>query len=219
MSNNFAQTIQNMRKNRLNILRTYKYELDTAVSNKEISFSGNICYAVNSSSSTSKVLIRFNQMGEQAIEFTQGFGLITPFDKLYISWDAQAGETITLLIGVEAPDNVDIVDNRSQSQSTEILDYILDQLSGKVTAIGFNQATIGVSPVKVVPSNVLRCSACLQSKASNIGKIYVGFDNTVTTTKFAAELERGDSFGIDDYQGDIYAISDTASQYIGYGEV
>jgi len=66
--------------------------------------------------------------------------------------------------------------------------------------------------------NASRHSGAVQAKSTNTGKIYIGYDNTVTTTKWIAELQAGQSYSFDDWLGTIYAISDIAAQLLGYGE-
>jgi len=80
------------------------------------------------------------------------------------------------------------------------------------------EKTIGVAASVVMALNANRHSGAVQAKSTNTGKIYIGYDNTVTTTKWIAELQPGQAYSFDDWLGTIYAISDTAAQLLGYGE-
>ncbi|KKM19422.1 hypothetical protein LCGC14_1655810 [marine sediment metagenome] len=80
------------------------------------------------------------------------------------------------------------------------------------------EKTIGVAASVVMALNASRHSGAVQAKSTNTGIIYIGYNNTVTTTKWIAELQPGQSYSFDDWLGTIYAISDTAAQLLGYGE-
>ena len=83
----------------------------------------------------------------------------------------------------------------------------------------WNQASIGVAQSQVLAANADRKSFSIQAKSTNTGFIYIGFDNTVTSTKWWAELQAGQSCDGDDYRGPLHAIATLAGQLIGYAEV
>lgn len=92
---------------------------------------------------------------------------------------------------------------------------LLAELQGITTPGTFAaDATVGVAAVSALASNAARKACLIQADATNTGKIFLGFDNTVTTVKKIITLSPGASFVVDDYRGDIYAISDTAAQKI-----
>jgi len=96
---------------------------------------------------------------------------------------------------------------------------LLEQLAGVTSGeIWDEEKTIGVAASVVMALNSDRHSGAVQAKSTNTGKIYIGYDDTVTTTKWIAELQAGQSYSFDDWLGTIYAISDTAAQLLGYGE-
>jgi len=96
---------------------------------------------------------------------------------------------------------------------------ILAEMTGLSTGeIWDTEKTIGVAASVVMAVNAARHSGAVQAKSTNTGKIYIGYDNTVTTTKWIAELQPGQSYSFDDWLGTIYAIADTADQLLGYGE-
>jgi len=96
---------------------------------------------------------------------------------------------------------------------------LLEQLAGVTSGeIWDTEKTIGVAASVVMALNADRHSGAVQAKSTNTGIIYIGYDNTVTLTKWIAELQPGQSYSFDDWLGTIYAISDTAAQLLGYGE-
>jgi hypothetical protein len=123
-----------------------------------------------------------------------------------------------ILIASMAPELFTVVDNRSAISLT--MSDVLAQLQGDITPETWDavNGTISTTPVRILAVNANRKSCIIQAKNTNSGKIYIGFDNSVATTKWVAELQAGMSFSIDDYRGDIYVISDTAAQSLGYGE-
>jgi len=96
---------------------------------------------------------------------------------------------------------------------------LLEQMAGLTSGeIWDEEKTIGVAASVVMALNASRHSGAVQAKSTNTGKIYIGYDNTVTTTKWIAELQPGQSYSFDDWLGTIYAIADAADQLLGYGE-
>ena len=96
---------------------------------------------------------------------------------------------------------------------------ILAEMTGLASGeIWDTEKTIGVAASVVMAANAARHSGAVQAKSTNTGKIYIGYDNTVTTTKWIAELQPGQSYSVDDWLGTLYAIADTAAQLLGYGE-
>ena len=96
---------------------------------------------------------------------------------------------------------------------------LLAQMTGLSSGeIWDTEKTIGVAASAVMALNADRHSLAVQSKSTNTGIIYIGYDNTVTTTKWIAELQPGQSYSTDDWLGTIYAIATVADQLLGYGE-
>lgn len=96
---------------------------------------------------------------------------------------------------------------------------ILAEMTGLASGeIWDTEKTIGVAASVVMAANAARHSGAVQAKSTNTGKIYIGYDNTVTTIKWIAELQPGQSYSVDDWLGTLYAIADTADQLLGYGE-
>ncbi len=193
--------------------------LDNARTKEFMSLTGNYFAVINASALDATISVGFNRADADLISFTQGLIMRRPYTKLFISNTAQAGTWVDLLIGTTSPELLEVLDNRTALVSSTLLTNILDQLKGGTAFQTWDtEKTVGLAEGIVIASNVLRKGAMIQAKSSNTGKIYIGFNNTVTSTKWVAELSPGMSFSIDDYQGDLYAISDTAGQLAGWGE-
>lgn len=96
---------------------------------------------------------------------------------------------------------------------------LLSEMTGLSSGeIWDEEKTIGVAASVIMALNANRHSGAVQAKSTNTGKIYIGYDNTVTTTKWIAELQPGQSYSFDDWLGTIYAIATAADQLLGYGE-
>ena len=96
---------------------------------------------------------------------------------------------------------------------------VLEELRGLSTGeVWGTEKTIGVAQSQVMAANANRHSGSCQAKSTNTGIIYLGYDNTVLTTKWIAELQPGQSYSFDDWLGAIHAIASAADQLLGYGE-
>lgn len=81
-----------------------------------------------------------------------------------------------------------------------------------------NEKSVGLTNSQILAANTNRKGFNLQAKSSNGGKIYLGFTNAVSTTRWFAELQAGQPCMMDDYRGPVFGISDTADQKLGWGE-
>jgi len=105
------------------------------------------------------------------------------------------------------------------SPSITGLSYVLAELQGDTSPEDWGtEKTIGVAQSEVLDANNDRKAFNVQAKSTNTGKIYIGFDNSVATNKWVAELQAGQAFMLDDYRGPIHAIASVASQKLGWGE-
>ena len=96
---------------------------------------------------------------------------------------------------------------------------VLAELTGLSTGeIYDTEKNIGVAQSQVMAVNAARHSGSVQAKSTNTGIIYIGYDNLVTSVKWIAELQAGQSFAFDDWLGTIHAIATVADQKLGYGE-
>jgi len=99
------------------------------------------------------------------------------------------------------------------------IENILEEMQGLTSGeIWGTEKTIGVAAAVVMAVNTSRHSGSVQAKSTNNGKIYIGYDNSVVSTKWIAELQAGQSYSFDDWRGTIFAIASAAGQLLGYGE-
>jgi len=200
----------------LNEPRKFHILLDTAQTDFALDYSGNFFYVIEGSAAA-QIDIKVNQIGASALTYTKGLGWKRPIERLFLTWTAQAGKSIDIVIGSYAGKFFEIIDNRSETQTVTSLESILEQLQG-LTSGTYNQATIGTTQASVLASYTARISCIVQADPSNSGIIYIGLDNTVASNKCVVALQAGQSFMIDDYRGAIHAIADTAGQKLNYGE-
>lgn len=107
---------------------------------------------------------------------------------------------------------------RSSPSMIALID-ILAELQGVSTGADYGtEKNIGVAQSEVFAVNSSRHSAICTAKLTNTGIIYLGYDNLVTSTKWIAELDAGQSFNFDDWRGTIHAIATEADQKLGWGE-
>jgi len=194
-------------------------EIDLALVqvDKPYNFAGNYFYVFEAPDQTSYIEVKTNATNQPAIGWVKQTGFIQPFTKLYITTPAGQAGTMKVLIASMAPELFTVVDNRSAISLT--MNDVLRELQGDITPENWDtEKTVGTAAVSILAANANRKACNVQAKSTNTGRIYVGFANTVTSSKWVAELLPGMAFSVDDYRGDIYAIADIAAQLVGWGE-
>lgn len=111
----------------------------------------------------------------------------------------------------------DSVVSAEMSDITTILGDIRDELQGTAGAGTYAQATVGVTQSQIVAASTSRGGGIFQAARTNTGTIYLGFDNTVTSSKTFCSLTAGGSWSVDDYRGTVHAIASAAGQLLNYG--
>ncbi len=197
--------------------RQIDIDLGEVKPDREFNISGNFFYIKDAPGLTEYIDVKVNSSGRPAVSWSKQTGFIQPFNRLYITTPAGQAGTMKILIASEAPTLFNILDHRSAISL--VMQDVLNELQGDVTPENWNQATIGVAQSEVLAANADRKSFSIQAKSTNAGIVYVGFDNTVTSTKWWAELQPGQSCDGDDYRGPLHAIATVAGQLIGYAEV
>jgi hypothetical protein len=139
--------------------------------------------------------------------------------RLFITTPAAQAGNMKILIASLAPEMFTIIDNRSAI--SESMTDILIQLRGDLTHKTWStEITVNsTAAVQILDANADRKSCSIQAKKANTGLVYIGFNNTVTTIKWVAELQPGQSYSIDDYRGALFARADSDGQKVGWGEV
>lgn len=183
----------------------------------EYNITGNFFYVKDAPDTDVYVDVKVNSSDQPAVSWSKQTGFRHPFDRLYITTPAGQGGIMKILIAAESPQLFEVVDNRSAiSEATE---GILTELRGDVTPENWNQKTVGVTQDVLFNARTARKSFSIQAKSTNTGIVYIGFDDTVTTEKWWAELLPSQSCDGDDYRGAVHAIATKAGQLIGFAEV
>lgn len=217
MLQDFTEKIEFVRKISMGVPKTLEIDLSIAIKDQVYDISGNLFYFFSAPGESEYIGIKVNETREPVINYSVHSGLITPFYRLYITTPGAQAGTAVLIYGTEAPDLLQIIDNRSTTVAG--VGGILDELRGDLTreTVG-EEKTVGVSAVLVVPANAMRKACILQAKSTNTGNVFIFVDVGVSFTRWFAELQPGMSFAVDDYRGDIYAKSEVNGQKIGWGE-
>lgn len=181
--------------------------------------SGNYVYAIEATDGEAEVSLQFSRKDSLSNSFpiTKGLGYQHPFDKIHFSWSAQTGKTITILVASFAPEIFGVIDNRSQNDILTTLENIEEQLTGTNNA-DFDVVAVLATATLIVPANADRKSVIVSHRGDGVGLIYLGFDNTVTALKHFIQLAPGESWSIDDYTGDVYAIRSAGATNAIWGE-
>lgn len=149
---------------------------------------------------------------------------IADCEALLTTIDADTGAMNTNLADCEAL--LTTIDGDTGAIATDaaamevLLTSILEELTGETTAATFaaEVTPAAATATSIRASNAARHAIFIQAKSTNAASIYIGSDNTVTNTKWMIELEPGEGYTFDDYQGAIYAYSVAGGDEIAYGE-
>ncbi|MDD3906536.1 MAG: hypothetical protein PHS46_08470 [Candidatus Omnitrophica bacterium] len=198
---------------------SFELPLDTVTDNWQFPVAGNYFGVIDATDQSVEISVRFNKEQNEALSFSKGLYMVRPYNQLFLSWEAQAGKTVTIIISAYAKELFEIMDFRSATQLSSDMSDLLDQIKGVATPLGFDLVTLDTDPHLVVAANTQRRSVIIQAALGNTSTVYIGFDNTTATTKYVVALKPGDQYSIDDYQGAIWASSATATDKVSYGEV
>lgn len=199
------------------LLKKWTFDL-SAAGEQTINLQGNFVYGYEATDGAANVDIQFSRKDSAADYFniTKAVGFTHPFDKLHVSWEAQGSKTLTLYIANLAPELFGVTDNRSALLTAALLQSILDELTGTVTAGNFALQALGAGATQIIAANTARKSCIVHNPLGN-AVIYLGYANTVTAIKYFVALQGGESWSTDDYLGAVWAIG-TAAQNVAYGE-
>jgi hypothetical protein len=214
----YQQQLQDVISQGLSAPQTIPIDLSVAVTDKELSIAGNSFYVFQAPDSSSYISVKVNRSDMPALDLVKQMGFRAPFTKLYITTPAGQAGIMKIIIAAEDATLFEIIDKRAVI--SQAMDSMFAELQGDIVPENWDtQKTVGTTPaVQVLAANATRKAAMVQANCSNTGIIYIGFDNTVSTTKWVAQLQAGMSWPVDDYRGPIFAISDTAAQLLGWGE-
>ena len=213
----FESQIDRIRKLRPQNPKRLTFNLANARTDEKHSIAGNYFYVSEAPNNTYYVDIKFNELDSDYIRLFNQTGVRTPFDEFYITIPAGQAGNMTIIIGQESPELFEFLDNRAAVEGD--IAGILEQLTGDTTPDNWGtEKTVTTAAQKVLDANTDRKAFVLAAKITNTGYIYVGFDNTVTTTKYFEQLSPGKSIMIDDYCGEIWVYGSAAGQLLGWGE-
>lgn len=112
-----------------------------------------------------------------------------------------------------------VLDNRLVLSGSIFTD-ILGQLKGDLVWENWgDDVVVGVASELLLAANDDRKSLLIQSDISNSGIIYIGFEDDVSSVRKVATLLPGGTYSVDDYCGEIWAISGVAAQNVSATEV
>lgn len=190
--------------------------LDNALVAKQYDVAGNYIALFEATDVNTNVDIEFNRTNSGSINFTQGLKFKRPFNRFFITADAQAGKTVKLLVSSFNP-LFELQDDRSNNLTASYLAEIQEQLQGSssMTMTADNSVTTVES---ILSANTDRHAFLIQADITNTDLIYIGTDNTTTSSKKIASLAPGDAFMLDDYLGAIWAISASGTQKVSVSE-
>ncbi len=218
----FSNKINYVRKASMGVPKTLRINLALPIIDQRYDISGNLFYIWSAPGPNDYVDIKVNKSSEPPLRCVRQTGLITPYDKLLITTPdiGQLGEMI-LLYGTESPEFLTIIDNRSTTVAD--IEGILAELRGPITPFDPGaEITVGVTQVQLLVANADRIGTTICSDILNTSDVYLGFNDTVTTSAggniWFHVLSPGASFQIDDYRGPIHAIATLAAQAVGVGE-
>lgn len=214
----FHEQIEVVRRRSAGVPKILTIDLSIVGTDQKYDISGNLFYVLSAPNEYDSIDIRINETREPAISYVPGLGLQTPFYRLYITTPAGQSGDMVILFGTEAPELLRVIDHRSSIIAAAT--SMLAEMQGDIAPETWDtEITVGIAAaVEILSANTSRKACMIQAKAANTGIVYIGFDNTVATTKWIAELQAGMSFSIDDYRGDLWARADAAGQLVGYGE-
>jgi hypothetical protein len=191
-------------------VRVITLELTTARILDEIKITGNFLWAIDSSGADVAVTVFFNTQGTTGIPFAAGLSIAgQPFNKIYVTHAAQAGQTITLVYGVESPGGFRLTNKSTTIQTV--------QVARPTTFTGNTTKSVGLTAVEMITTSGTRREAIVNYISAGTGKLYVGHSNAVTTAN-GIEILPGGTL-ILTCTAAIWGISDTAAQDVRVAEI
>ena len=168
-------------------------------------------------STTGASNIQLSINGQPMQEIPQGLSVKLPGQEnfKYIELYNSEAAAVTIELSLSSGE---IGDARASASLLTVMQAVRDELKGSAAGLDNAKAAVGVAAVLVLAANTARKAFLVTAPKANTGIIYIGLTAGLTTSKGIAELQAGMSLMLDDYQGTVYAISDTAAQSLYYGE-
>ncbi len=214
----FDKAVDYVKKNNLSIPALYTLSLDSVQTSLEFNITGNFVYVIDSADNDNSINVKFNASQGNAIPLKRQQGFRTPFDKIFISHDAQAGGSVTLIIGQLSSELMNVIDNRSAIQAD--LEAVRDELRGDTTPKDGGNRVQLATEAQVLAVNTSRKSFGVSVPSTNTGIIYLRFGSTtVTTSNYAIELQAGQAISFDDTRSEVRALSSVSGEYLHFWEL
>lgn len=216
--------------------------LAVPITDLEINVAGDSIGVWEAPSFNEHIEIKLNSTKEPAFTFRIGKRIETAFTKLFITVPVGLAGTMELIYGTGSPDLIQFLSQPNYldaglddllaalnannvllgtiNTTLGSLALILAELQGDVAVENWgNEITVGNGVVvQICAANANRKGAVIQSKQVNAGLVYLGFDNTVSSTKWGVQLIASASWNIGDYRGPVYAIASAAGQLVSFAE-
>ncbi len=214
----FSEQIALVRSSDIGVPRRLDIDLSVTAVDHEYSIGANMFYVIEAPDGSMYIDVRFNKLNQARHRLYRQMGLMTPMHTVFVTTPAGQSGTMTIIYGTEAPGLLRVIDNRSATSLD--MAQIRAELQGDLTPETWgSQITVGNgAAVWIIAENAARKACIIQAKPTNTGVVYIGFDNSVTTSKWIAALQAGMSFSVDDYRGHLWTRADAAGQVVGWGE-
>jgi hypothetical protein len=134
------------------------------------------------------------------------------FSKIILYNQAAVQTTVSFILSIGR-----VFDNRLTISGT-VFSNLLTATQGPLAAATYNTFTTNAGAYKsLLAANANRVSYSVENLSTNAQPVYIGYDNTVTASKYAMSLLPGESISEDKYRGPVYVFC-TAAQAIMYSE-
>jgi len=166
-----------------------RISLDTARINESLSLAGEYLFVKKSSSASAAMTVRLNQIRNDPFELEAGVLIETIFAQLYLTNDAQPGEWLDLIIGMNfsyekkeqftdekarpAVPVTGTLANTNYTPAAQICNTVLVQADLKNT--GFMWVNFGAAAVQDA-AHVLEAGASVTVKIDNLDQINLNFE-------------------------------------------
>jgi hypothetical protein len=108
----FAEKLATLRQEAPERYSSFTLSLAAARANVEFPIAGSYFYIHDGTDSAATITVRFNELRNNPLPVVRGEGYKLPFYRMFITNTAQAGKSVTVVIGVEEPGEFEILQNR-----------------------------------------------------------------------------------------------------------
>ncbi|MBA7523264.1 hypothetical protein ES705_15387 [subsurface metagenome] len=216
MRSDFQKQLELVHQLGLQAVQQIDINLAIEVIDQEYNLSGNFFYIKDAPAPEMYVDVKCNSSGQPAVGWTKQTGFRHPFDRLYITTPAGQAGIMKILIASESPSLFEIIDNRSAISET--MESVFDELRGDLTPENWGESieVDNVIPTQLLAANPDRKGLLIQSQVEGI--IYLGFDDTVSDSKYFRILVSVAVMGyidnelrMNNYRGPIFGLAEGGS--------